>query len=403
MTSQNKLTRQIRLTTAFIVMVLMTGLLLPSNLSHLFVESAYAGKGGPVPRTGHVLARGIERTEAGNPIWAEIGVDGKVVADINEAVDEYKEAKTFSVVSYLTIVDAFNNFKEQHKDGIAKGAYVLTRDEYQQKQFPNVDVPKVDVAQDDPDKTKSVAIEKLSLRDNTQTVLVRSQESVIDPDLLPKSGQQRSMILFEAPIDLRNSELRTEFGNAKSLLMSKEGKILYESEHNIGYKTNFFKEDSTGRKTEDALGPVANAYVDASIYSFNVAYPTQEDGRYFMGVFIPPCPGFSYMHEFDHWAKVYYRNFDPEAPNALSFYYFKTVAKDSYLCSDLGALLRNSGTLAGLMTGLAVDAIERNHPDPIVDYNFYIDLIKFSGISYLSNDGKDYLMVQLNMNILHHH
>lgn len=201
-----KINKQISATSIIITVVLMAGLLLPTNLSQLFIDEAIAGTGGPVPRYGKVLTRGIVRSEAGNPIWAEIGVDGLVVADINEAVGAYKDAKAYSVLSYLSIIEAFNNFKNAHRDGIAKGAVIMTRAEYQQKQFPNVDVPKLNITQDDPNKTESIPIRKLSLRDSTQTVYVRSQESVIEPRLLPEKGAQRGMILFEAPIDIRESE-----------------------------------------------------------------------------------------------------------------------------------------------------------------------------------------------------
>lgn len=382
MSSLQHLNKQLRLTTVVITCVLMAGLLLPTNLSLLFIEEATAGTGGPVPRYGKVMTRGIVRTAAGNPIWAEIGVDGLVVADINEVVGEYKDAKAYSVLSYLSIVQAFNNFKNQHKDGIAKGAVVLTRAEYEQKQFLNVEVPKLNVAQDDPNKTESVPITKLQLRDTTKTVYIRSQESVIDPRLLPTKGPQRGMILFEAPIDLRQSELKTEFSsNIKSLLLSYNGSILKESTHNIGFKTHLYKTDAAGNVTNEALGPVVAAHIDAGIYSLNYSTLSGEDGKYNLTIFIPPCPGFSFAHDYNIWAKIFYTNFDPEAPSALGFYYYK--ADDFYMCSNFSAAF---GGLSA-MTGLALSSIENSIGDGLYENNFYIDLLKFTGVGFLSNEG----------------
>lgn len=386
MSSLQQLNKQISLTTVIITFVLMAGLLLPTNVSQLFIEEATAGTGGPVPRYGKVMTRGIVKSEAGNPIWAEIGLDGLVVSDIHEAVGEYENAKAYSTLSYLSIVEAFNNFKNQHKDGIAKGATVLTREEYIQKQFSNIEVPKLNVAQDDPNKTESVPIPKPQLRDSTQTVYVRSQESVIEPRLLPTKGAQRGMILFEAPIDLRAGALRNEFSaDTKSLLLNDKGSILAESQYNIGYKTHFFKEGASGAYSEDAIGPVVGAHVDAAIYSLNAATSTDEAGRYNLTVFIIPCPGFIFNHRFNLWAKVFYTNFDPEAPNALGYYYYRT--EDSYLCSNLSASLAGSGSLVGQMTRVSLMAIESTMPSYPYANNFYVDLLKFNGVSFLSNDG----------------
>lgn len=388
MSSLHKLKKQISFTSFIITFVLMAGLLLPNNISQLFIENAYSlTKGGPVIRTGHVMARAFELNEAGNRIWAEIDVEGEAVNDINEAVDKYEEAVVISVAEYTQIVTTFNNFKEQYSDTLAVGAEVYTREEFIQRQFSNVDVPKLDVAQDDPNKTESIPIEKGRLRDSTLTVLVRSQESVIDPRLLPTKGAIRGMILFESPIDLRPSEIRENFGDAKSILMSKEGEILHESENNIGFKTNYYKKNAQGEPIrEEPLGPIANALVDAPGFTHDAQYPSGEDGRYSMIAWIIPCPGFSYTHNFHHWAKLHFTNFNPEAPNPVGFFYFRTIVQDSVICSDIGALL--GGSLSALMTKLAVDSIERSIADPIIDYNFFIDLIMLTGVSDFSNDNE---------------
>lgn len=285
MSSLQQLNKQISLTTVVITLVLMAGLILPTNFSSLFIQNVNAGSGGQIYRSGKLLSRGIVRTEAGNPIWVEIDVDGTVVTDINEAIDEYKDAKAISVLSYLSIVNAFNNFKNEYKDGIAKGATVLTREEYIRKKFPDVEVPLLKATQDDANKTKTVAIKKYQLRDNTKSVLVRHENTVIDPNLLPTEGTQRGMILFEASINLQQSNIREGFDpNTKSLLISDKGMILKMSPYNIGYKTHFYKIDAAGDYTKELLGPVAGAHVDAASYSFNIPTVSSAKGEYSMPV-----------------------------------------------------------------------------------------------------------------------
>lgn len=386
MSSLQQLNKQLSLTTVIITFVLMAGLLLPTNISQLFIEDAYAGPGGQVPRFGRVMTRGLELSEAGNPIWAEIGEDGKIVADINEAVDVYKNARTMSVISYLSIVQAFDNFKEQYKDTIAKGAVVMTRAEYEAKQFEPIDVPKLNVAQDDPDKTRSVAIPKLDLRSTTETVYVRSRESVINPELLPTKGAQRGMILFEAPIDLRQSALKTDFGNNISLLLDDKGNILHESANNIGYKTGFFKgtETSGASGKEEALGPIVGAEIDSPGYSHQISAISDAEGKYFLNLFVMPCPGFTYFHEFYLFAKVNFINFDPEAPSPTGYYYYRN--DDAYMCSDLSAGLTGS-SLIEQMTKIAIQGIENSTAELVYARNFYVDLLKFNGIGFLSNEG----------------
>ncbi len=379
MSSLQHLNKQLRLTTVIITLVLMAGLLLPNNFSHFFIDEVSAGIGGPVPRHGTVMTRGVERTAAGNPIWAEIGTDGKIVADINEAAGQYKDAKAISVLSYLSIVAAYNSFKSEHADGIAKGATVLTRDVYAQKNFPDVTVTLASTTQGVVN-TKVVSITKYNLRDNTQSVLIRHENTVIDPDLLPTKGPQRGMILYEAPIDLRKSEIKTEFDpSIKTLLLSSTGSILKKSPHNIGYKTSFYKTDGSG----EALGPVVGAHIDAGIYSLNYSTLSGNDGKYNLTIFIPPCPGFSFVHDYNIWAKVFYTNFDPEAPSALGFYYYKSP--DIYHCNNLSALFSGSPSLAGQMTGLALRANETDNSSILAEHNFYIDMLKFTGVGFLSN------------------
>lgn len=346
------------------------------NVVDYVIPSAEAS-GGKIYKNGFVIARGLELGPTGQPIFVEIDRQGQVAGEIGEAINTLKDAVPMARSTYMVIVQSFYQVQQQNPQ-VAQGAYVLTRDEYQSRDFGEIDVPLMNPVPGGP-TTESVPINKPPLQPGTKSVLVRANSTILDPRLLP---QDKGPILFEAPIDLRPSALRVyQDDSIRTLLLSKDGQVLFESAHDIGYKTGLWEDPDTAR---EALGPVSNARVDAGLaytYRGEVAV-TNDEGRYHLPVMIPPCPGFYFEHNPVYWARLYYRNFDPEAPNPTGYLEFNR--NDSISCNGMGEVSLGA-SLSAQMTQIAVQAIVLTTADIYIRPDITIDLLMLTGEARLSN------------------
>jgi len=343
--------------------------------------------GGVVYKQGVVASRATVLGENGEPVFAEFDQSGAVVNVLGEAVDELADAVVMSGENYRAIARAFNDYLAANQEGVARGARVMTREEYEGTDFGGIDVPRPNDG-----GTESVRIPKPTLHPAVKSVLVRARETIIDPGLLPPD---RGPVLLEAPIDLREGYLQELDEGIRSVLVNAQGQVVRASENNIGYRTAWVKPDNgPGDPTQDnrfflapgdqLWGPVSGARVEGGISNFT-GY-TDESGRFRLPMFIPPCPGFSFTYDYNIFARLNYRNFNPEAPRPVGFYYFSAPTYDicvGYgevpLGYTLGALMTQI-SLQGLSASLNLSGSQRLIKIPV-------DLLVFTGDATLSNDG----------------
>jgi hypothetical protein len=343
--------------------------------------------GGVVYKQGVVASRATVLGENGEPIFAEFDESGAVVNVLGEAVDELADAVAMSGENYRAVAKAYNDYRAANEEGVARGARVMTREEYGGTDFGSVDVPRPNDG-----GTESVRIPKPTLRPAVKSVLVRARETIIDPGLLP---QDRGPILLEAPIDLREGYLQELDESIRSVLLNAQGQVIRASENNIGYRTAWVKpDDGPGDPTQDnrfflapgdqLWGPVSGARVEGGISNFT-GY-TDESGRFRLPMFIPPCPGFSFTYDYNIFARLNYRNFNPEAPRPVGFYYFSAPTYD--ICVGYGEVPLGL-TLGALMTQISLQSqsalLNLSGSERLI--KIPVDLLVFTGDATLSNDG----------------
>ena len=318
--NQNKIQIQTqKATQGFILSLFLSCVTLVAILSLLSGNTVYAALDW---HYGMVTARGLEKGPNGEPVFAEIGSDGQPIAEIGEAIGELADAKVMSADRYRAIVAAFNTFVTQNQNGIAQGARVMTRDAYENAvDFDTVEVPLADIQQGSPVTTESVSVLPGRLAANTLSVYVRSNETIIDPRLLPV---ETGNILFQAPIDLSTSSIRELDGAIRSVLLNKHGQVIRVSQHTIGYKSNFFDPNSYGFSNRVAYGPIVGAKVEGVSRTKIPGY-VNEEGKYGLAIVMVPCfPGISSADMYIV-ANIKYRDYNPEAKEPIGEYTFGTL------------------------------------------------------------------------------
>ena len=343
-----------------------------SIIFNTLVSSAHANAfPGIKYKSGYVLARGLVLDAAGNPIYSEYGDDGKVIRDLPVAANQIDGAYVMSGDGYRTIVQAFDLVSAQPE---AVGAYVLTVDGY--RSYSET----IEVRVTDGEEPESFDVPTPDLFSNTRSVLIRHVNTIIDPRLLPPN---KGPILLQAPIDMSPASLRRLDGNIKSVLLNKDGQVLHTSQFDIGLKASFFqnRQDDEGylkrNPGEDVpTSPISNVRVDAGLAYGRGISITDETGRFNLAYYLSPCPNFMYSADMEFWAKLAFRNFNPEAPNPIGQYNFKTFFTDT--CIGYGYSPPDY-SLTGLMVQLNVQAIVATLATPIIRTDFFIDTMMLNG------------------------
>ena len=150
----------------------------------------------PEFKTGFVVARNVVLGPNGAPIFAEFDAEGEVVEVIGEAIGEMEGAWVMSAAAYLTHLANYDAFIADFGNTKAKGARLLTREEYQGEDFGSVTLANPT----DPDAPPvSVPINKPALDPATRSVLVRHPQTIVSEQIAAEE-----LVLFESRIDLRN-------------------------------------------------------------------------------------------------------------------------------------------------------------------------------------------------------
>ncbi|NQZ12387.1 MAG: hypothetical protein HRT35_34975, partial [Algicola sp.] len=159
-------------------------------------------------RSGWILTRGLVYSDSGKIIYSHYNTAGDTIGDIGPAEGPLENAKVMAADEYRQVVDYFNNFKNEHRDGIAKGATVMTAQAYNDAVFTTV---------------SGEAVNKPQLLPSSKSALVRSSQQLLI--------SANSPLLLQATIDL--SDARALGGGTKSVLLDKDGKIHTTSTNTI--------------------------------------------------------------------------------------------------------------------------------------------------------------------------
>ncbi|WP_144395382.1 D-Ala-D-Ala carboxypeptidase family metallohydrolase [Pleionea sediminis] len=347
--------------------------LLAISLTLTCINSAYSVAGFQEwrTRTGIVMARGLVYTEDGFRIFTEYDEQGNIVS-ANEVIedDSMQGAFVISGSEYRAIVNYYNQFQSENANGIARGARVMTREEYENENFLTFDNKPLANGAKSPLLTK------------TKSVLVRNQKQIFLTNTDP--------LLFQASFSLEVEDIEDAIVNnndIKSVLIDPLGNVRHFSENNIGYKVLFFENESDENykpgpndKIYDPLDFVP-LYMPDGLVGGSTA--TGNDGRYSSLYMLPPCPGFSYELYTPITLRLYYKNFNPRIERGMGLYHLTKPGYD--FCSGLSAL-PPSPSLLGVAAHWEVMAIEASMAQSIYQTHFMVDTAVIGGEGFFSNE-----------------
>jgi RHS repeat-associated protein len=333
----------------------------------------------PQSKVGVVMARGLVKGASNQPIFAEYDASGAVTEVIGEAVGDLDGATVMSADSYRQFVSAYTSYVADEGDAAAAGAYVLLRQEYEATNFMT---------------SSGQPIPRPPLLPGTKSVLVRHQSKIVTTFINP--------VLHQSGIDLRN---RMNLGpEVKSVLLSKEGRVLKASRGNIGFRAAYFK-PATGDYINDASedlrfvkrqgdtlwAPVQNSLITMTLDPRFGAL-SRPNGVYALRYYMPPCPGFQWEFEYKLIASLWYRQYNPKTKTMPGVYYTSLPVWD--FCTGLG----DSGAIPlPLFLDIMNDvkAIEALLPSVVGGMNITVDVMMLTGQGVIVGE-KDFVPIGID-------
>lgn len=257
---------------------------------------------------GAVYTRAIVPGPNGRPVYVEYDSSGREAREIGEAVEQFERAQVMSGDAYRSLLQRLQDTQSAHPDAV-----VMTAENYRAKDFVTV---------------TGEAVNKPSLANDSKTVVVRPDEQLYTAD-------GKDLVLLELPV---KSDV-TPGDGSKSLLLSEAGDILHQSANSIGLRVGFFSKD--GKVSEGLLrdrqaqihGPLPNVVVTLGGHIGGGAAVTDEQGKYSMHYFLPPCPGFTFEYTTPAYLELYYKRFNPRGSSNTPYY---MVRQDYDFCNGLG-------------------------------------------------------------------
>lgn len=286
---------------------------------------------------GAVYSRAIVLSEDGHPVYVEYNVSGKEAAEIGEATGRLESAQVMPAASYRALLQRLSDAQERYPD-----SQVMKAADYRSKTFKTV---------------TGETINKPQLARNSLTVLVRADQQLYSTD-------GKDLLLLELPI---KSDVRPS-GSSQSLLLSEEGDILHQTANTIGYRVGFYGKDGkvaeNGARERDSeiYGPLVGVPVTLAHSGGAV---TNDEGKYNMFYFLPPCPGFTFEYTTNAYLELHYKRFNPRGSTYMPYY---MVRQDWDFCMGLSAL---SWLVMGIEASIATP-IKPN-------FDFPVDLMVLDG------------------------
>ena len=265
-----------------------------------------------VPQTyykfGAVYTRAIVLNANGNMVWVEYGSDGKEAREIGEAAGPLEDAQVMSGDTYRAYLQRLKDARERYPQ-----SEVMTAATYRGTAFKTVD---------------GKTIDKPTLSPSSLTVLIRGEKERF-------STKGDELLLLQLPID---SNVTPSF-SSKALLMSTEGQILHQGTNSIGFRAGFFGKDgqvddkSTRDRDAKIYGPLPGVGVTLGSHVTGGYALTDDDGKYKMNYFLPPCPGFFFEYTTPAYLELYYKRFNPRGSSNMPYY---LTRPDYDSCNGLG-------------------------------------------------------------------
>ena len=290
------------------------------------------------------MARGLELGPNQQPMLVESDKNGDTIDEIGEMVGVYKDAFTLSGATYKSLIDSYNFYHQENRNGIGRGAKIVSsvvEEGQSESEYDSVcaALPPVMVAASSPDgapQAKTIACPPIN-DEGIRTVVLRNAQTIIDPELLGPDGP----ILFRSAIDLRNIEASAV--SKKSLLLSKTGSVLHQSDHTITFKWHYFKDGTTDRPNvgefndalhERVLAPIPGAKIQQSPFmGVNQYLTSNAHGGYRMKYHTIPCPCTARSYPGQIIADIPYRNFNPKTKGTSAYYSFQVKTPTYDFCS----------------------------------------------------------------------
>ena len=340
------------------------------SLMFFLTINAKAGTGGFNEwrlKTGHVMSRGLILTEQGFPIYTQYLSDGSLGSDIAVLDASLSGSTVISGDAYRASAAHYTDFITQYGDTLARGAQILTAEDYQSKKFTTIDGDAV---------ADSAKARLLSSR--IKSVLVRSSQQLLIP--------QSDPALLQSVINLNAIDSSVvNNSNIVSVLIDKNGNVIHASSNNIGFKAGFFKGEEnslTPEQSDDVYAPVIGVGVEVPAPYLGGKTATDQNGKFGVSYMLPPCPGFQFEYRTPVTATLSFGFFNPKG-DYRSVIYPQTMPGWDF-CSGLSNA--PSGlSLVELMDKVNVMAIEATMSYPVVDYGFKVDTAMLLGKGYLSN------------------
>jgi len=320
-------------------------------------------------RTGHVMSRGLILTGDGNPIYAEYLADGSLGADIAVLDSSLEGSTVISGDVYRAAVNHYRSFVRYYSDGIARGAEILTADDYKNRTFTTINGESVSSSAKSP-----------LLSSNVKSVLVRNSGQILTTSTDPA--------LLQSRINLNNIDSSiVDNSSIKSVLINIQGNVIHSTVNNIGLKSGFFEGEDNKylpNRGDKIYAPVPGVGVEIGTSFIGSYATTGGDGRFVMNYMLPPCPGFSFNYENPTTATLHFGYSNPKGEYRSVIYPLTQPGND--FCSGISEAISPTNLVAA-MTKIHIQGIEASMATPVVDYVFYVDTAVLTGKGYLSNGG----------------
>ena len=309
-----------KLTSFFCLFLLFT--LVPQTNAGWGIETSY--------KYGAIYVRDFVLGDNKKPIYVVYDSEsGDEIDRIGEAFNTLENAKVMSGDYYRAWTDQYEKLKDANPDFelIAKGSF-------------------------SPGGFTTVNNETItnvpSLKSDTLFVLVKGANQRF-------STNGSTLIQLELPI---NPYIKIKTSTS-SLLFLENGVVYFETDQNIGFRVAFFGteenpygSDGLRQNTDTIYGPLEGVPIDViGVLGGGV---TDEEGKFAFPIILPPCPGFVFTYHTNATAEIYFRRFSPRGSHIHPYY----MTRNGYdVCNGLGALLRNSTSLTGLMAAISIESI----------------------------------------------
>lgn len=354
------------------------------------ISKVNANAGFKIPQqivSGYVLGRGIVPVDpdTGEGVYLVEYDDGGnevgVVATLNDGLGE---DILMGASEFNQILNSLQNYISINKEGIARGARVISKEAFNSGAYP--------------EGAKTITNEAIPLKTlsdcqfpDAQSVLVKEKRQRFLKDAC-------DLILKTMRIDASAQQTRLP-DSIKSLWVDKSGRIKRQSAHRIGFRHGFYGQNGKPETSYPSgrvnfVNPQENEFyapatgtpirVGLSLGGLDLAIASaNEIGRYAGSYPTTPCPGFSYSIQNQLTAEISYINLMPTGAPVHRFY-MPRITYDS--CSNYAAAACAAPTSLGA-AGACSNAIgiEATAATPVNRISFLFDIMQFQGFAMLAN------------------